>query len=222
MPADPTPTPRRRKPLDYCGFGDCPGHRNGKSCDSPAPGSYADRILAEIQANRRAAKEKGPVADPSYTPNPATAVAALAEASGDPAAFQLVYSALMRRYDDSCRVGHMTQFADEVAAHAVQVLRDAGRLQPAGGEPEWAWDCGERPLPHPHVGSELWVREVAPTIWTKGRAIRRRPAGPWLPAPCTCPDCDVSTLGDLPGTGRSRATTRSAPSTETQRSNDHD
>ncbi|MGC4886677.1 hypothetical protein [Micromonospora sp. DT227] len=52
----------------------------------------------------------------------------LGEASGDPEAFRIVYSALMSRYESSCRIGHMTQFADEVAALAVQGLRGAGRL----------------------------------------------------------------------------------------------
>lgn len=55
-------------------------------------------------------------------------LAALSEASGDPEAFRVVYSALMSRYESSCRVGHLTQFADEVAALAVQALRGAGRL----------------------------------------------------------------------------------------------
>lgn len=62
-------------------------------------------------------------------------LAKLTEASGDPEAFRLVYSVLMSRYESSCRIGHMTQFADEVAAIAVQALRGAGRLvaqQPTG------------------------------------------------------------------------------------------
>ncbi|MEV1315472.1 hypothetical protein AB0J14_05225 [Micromonospora arborensis] len=55
-------------------------------------------------------------------------LAKLTEASGDPEAFRIVYTALMSRYESSCRVGHLTQFADEVAALAVQALRGAGRL----------------------------------------------------------------------------------------------
>jgi hypothetical protein len=135
-------------------------------------------------------------------PNPTDAVAAFAKASGDPEAFRLVYSMLMRRYDDSCRVGHMTQFADEVAAAAVQTLRDAGRLVPPGGTSriEWAVRVDE---PHPARKEKrgAFITRMAPEnarhapkIWAGWTTVRReiqtwpggwRRVGPWVPVPTT-------------------------------------
>lgn len=61
-------------------------------------------------------------------------------------------------------------------------------------EDEWAWDCGERDVPHMHQGPEDWVREVAPKIWPQGRVMKRTPASPWVPdEPPLCNHCGRAT-----------------------------
>lgn len=164
-------------------------------CGDPyigGPGCYKDACGAE--------PEDDGGSRPVTAPNPADEVAALAEASGDPAAFRLVYSILMQRYDDSCRVGHMTQFADEVAAVAVQTLRDAGRLVPPDADTRaevgvrMTWDDGsvtedacERSLADARVRFHAERRSVKPD-WrvVKAEVIERTwRASPWVPVPTT-------------------------------------
>jgi hypothetical protein len=145
--------------------------------------------------------------DPTYTPAPADDLAKLAEASGDPEAFRLVYSALMAVYGSSSRAGHMTRFADEASAIAVATLRRADRLLPAQlfaverwranlpqGQIKGISETDAHDLAEQHGGT---VSRSLVRLLTDGTEL----LGPWLPVPeptCTCPDCDVSTLADPP------------------------
>jgi hypothetical protein len=160
------------------------------------------------------------VSDPTYTPDPAD-VELVADALARRHAWDGLPDALATRPEDA-------EWFRDCARAVLAALAAAGRLQPEPTEirieceVDWVdvrgtgrdaygityeWRVAEfdARLAREFAAAERLHR--APVLMRK-RTVSTFPdgstlLGPWLPVPeptCTCPDCDVSTVGERPGT----------------------
>jgi hypothetical protein len=138
----------------------------------------------------------------NYTPTPAE----VAANSFAPEAYR-VYSRWVKRGETGGR-SVLAAIREAYACGATAeraALAAAGRLQPEPTEIRTEWGIQiSKPSALYGDGVEVHTESAARRISAeRGKSPVRRVVGPWLPVPeptCTCPDCDVSTVGERPGT----------------------
>jgi hypothetical protein len=125
--------------------------------------------------------------DPTYTPDPAAIVSAA----------DVLRAYLQREAPEAAALMFNADFEG-----AAMALDEAGRLLPADAEREWSIRTADGYVSTVRH-TERSARLRAADYGHDNAEPVHRAVGPWLPAPeptCTCPDCDVSTVGERPGT----------------------